>query len=502
MGYYFRSTVRKNNRRKISANNRKQQVDIQCYEDKHMTNDIMRASMVFPVSHVTSKREDEQSKIPCKKTRNEDGVKGESLNPIIQGNTGLLQNLNLVVSNNEVKNSIHMPLTSTGNINSIQTVGIVKDNSFEISFQNNSHSVSVSVAKSMATAPTPHILLTSSLTVSNDVIMTPMAVTRQQFEQKPLLIPVEIPGICSPTIATVCQTSNIPVKPLFVLNPDIASTSVQNKLTQNQTKEVAILPKPLISESKKREFLKNLSKYAECSPAFTAANEYQTQITNCTATQMSTPKSPSEVVDSNDSTEVVETEDSERTNYVCTEKEKLPELRPVDSIRTSESELDVAQIMSNLSYSIPDKNESQKTKETSSQNSNKTSIASCSCHKTRTPGSHKKIKLVKLVRHMATQFTTQALNIKSFRHVATQTWLNRISVGTITEEMSLKRSVQTQDWPSNLWTKYLIRHPEVMYNIDSGDLKDFPPRFRLYKKDGKMYSTLFGPAWLIQKRPW
>ena len=173
----------------------------------------------------------------------------------------------------------------------------------------------------------------------------------------------------------------------------------------------------------------------------------------------------------------------------------------MDSFRTSESELDVAQIMSNLSYSIPDKNESQKTK-TSNQNSKKTPIASCSCHKSLTPGSHKKIKLVKLVRHMATQFTTQALNIKSFRHVATQTWLNRISVGTITEEMSLKRSVQTQDWPSNLWTKYLIRHPEVMYNIDSGDLKDFPPRFRLYKKDGKMYSTLFGPAWLIQKRPW
>ena len=456
--------------------------------------------MVSPISHLTFKRGDEQSEIPCKKTRNEDGIKSESLKPAIQQNTSLLQNLNLVASNNGVENPILMPLASAGNLNTVQTIGIVKDNSVEI-FQSEDYSAAVSVAKSMATATTSHLISTSSLTVSNDVIMTPMAVTRQQLEQKPLLIPVEIPGICSPTIATVCQTSSMPVKPLFVLNPDIASISAQNKLTQNLTKEVAILPKPLISESKKREFLKNLSKFAECSPAFTVANEYQTQITNCTATQMSTPKSPSEVVDSNDSTEVVETEDSERTNYVCTEKEKLPELRPVDSFRTSESELDVAQIMSNLSYSIPDKNESQKTK-TSNQNSKKTPIASCSCHKSLTPGSHKKIKLVKLVRHMATQFTTQALNIKSFRHVATQTWLNRISVGTITEEMSLKRSVQTQDWPSNLWTKYLIRHPEVMYNIDSGDLKDFPPRFRLYKKDGKMYSTLFGPAWLIQKRPW
>lgn len=456
--------------------------------------------MVSPISHLTFKRGDEQSEIPCKKTRNEDGIKSESLKPVIQQNTSLLQNLNLVASNNRVENPILMPLASAGNLNTVQTIGIVKDNSVEI-FQSEDYSAAVSVAKSMATATTSHLISTSSLTVSNDVIMTPMAVTRQQLEQKPLLIPVEIPGICSPTIATVCQTSSMPVKPLFVLNPDIASISAQNKLTQNLTKEVAILPKPLISESKKREFLKNLSKFAECSPAFTVANEYQTQITNCTATQMSTPKSPSEVVDSNDSTEVVETEDSERTNYVCTEKEKLPELRPVDSFRTSESELDVAQIMSNLSYSIPDKNESQKTK-TSNQNSKKTPIASCSCHKSLTPGSHKKIKLVKLVRHMATQFTTQALNIKSFRHVATQTWLNRISVGTITEEMSLKRSVQTQDWPSNLWTKYLIRHPEVMYNIDSGDLKDFPPRFRLYKKDGKMYSTLFGPAWLIQKRPW
>lgn len=456
--------------------------------------------MVSPISHLTFKRGDEQSEIPCKKTRNEDGIKSESLKPVIQQNTSLLQNLNLVASNNRVENPILMPLASAGNLNTVQTIGIVKDNSVEI-FQSEDYSAAASVAKSMATATTSHLISTSSLTVSNDVIMTPMAVTRQQLEQKPLLIPVEIPGICSPTIATVCQTSSMPVKPLFVLNPDIASISAQNKLTQNLTKEVAILPKPLISESKKREFLKNLSKFAECSPAFTVANEYQTQITNCTATQMSTPKSPSEVVDSNDSTEVVETEDSERTNYVCTEKEKLPELRPVDSFRTSESELDVAQIMSNLSYSIPDKNESQKTK-TSNQNSKKTPIASCSCHKSLTPGSHKKIKLVKLVRHMATQFTTQALNIKSFRHVATQTWLNRISVGTITEEMSLKRSVQTQDWPSNLWTKYLIRHPEVMYNIDSGDLKDFPPRFRLYKKDGKMYSTLFGPAWLIQKRPW
>ena len=456
--------------------------------------------MVSPISHLTFKRGDEQSEIPCKKTRNEDGIKSESLKPAIQQNTSLLQNLNLVASNNGVENPILMPLASAGNLNTVQTIGIVKDNSVEI-FQSEDYSAAVSVAKSMATATTSHLISTSSLTVSNDVIMTPMAVTRQQLEQKPLLIPVEIPGICSPTIATVCQTSSMPVKPLFVLNPDIASISAQNKLTQNLTKEVAILPKPLISESKKREFLKNLSKFAECSPAFTVANEYQTQITNCTATQMSTPKSPSEVVDSNDSTEVVETEDSERTNYVCTEKEKLPELRPVDSFRTSESELDVAQIMSNLSYSIPDKNESQKTK-TSNQNSKKTPIASCSCHKSLTPGSHKKIKLVKLVRHMATQFTTQALNIKSFRHVATQTWLNRISVGTITEEMSLKQSVQTQDWPSNLWTKYLIRHPEVMYNIDSGDLKDFPPRFRLYKKDGKMYSTLFGPAWLIQKRPW
>ena len=456
--------------------------------------------MVSPISHLTFKRGDEQSEIPCKKTRNEDGIKSESLKPVIQQNTSLLQNLNLVASNNGVENPILMPLASAGNLNTVQTIGIVKDNSVEI-FQSEDYSAAVSVAKSMATATTSHLISTSSLTVSNDVIMTPMAVTRQQLEQKPLLIPVEIPGICSPTIATVCQTSSMPVKPLFVLNPDIASISAQNKLTQNLTKEVAILPKPLISESKKREFLKNLSKFAECSPAFTVANEYQTQITNCTATQMSTPKSPSEVVDSNDSTEVVETEDSERTNYVCTEKEKLPELRPVDSFRTSESELDVAQIMSNLSYSIPDKNESQKTK-TSNQNSKKTPIASCSCHKSLTPGSHKKIKLVKLVRHMATQFTTQALNIKSFRHVATQTWLNRISVGTITEEMSLKRSVQTQDWPSNLWTKYLIRHPEVMYNIDSGDLKDFPPRFRLYKKDGKMYSTLFGPAWPIQKRPW
>ena len=456
--------------------------------------------MVSPISHLTFKRGDEQSEIPCKKTRNEDGIKSESLKPVIQQNTSLLQNLNLVASNNGVENPILMPLASAGNLNTVQTIGIVKDNSVEI-FQSEDYSAAVSVAKSMATATTSHLISTSSLTVSNDVIMTPMAVTRQQLEQKPLLIPVEIPGICSPTIATVCQTSSMPVKPLFVLNPDIASISAQNKLTQNLTKEVAILPKPLISESKKREFLKNLSKFAECSPAFTVANEYQTQITNCTATQMSTPKSPSEVVDSNDSTEVVETEDSERTNYVCTEKEKLPELRPVDSFRTSESELDVAQIMSNLSYSIPDKNESQKTK-TSNQNSKKTPIASCSCHKSLTPGSHKKIKLVKLVRHMATQFTTQALNIKSFRHVATQTWLNRISVGTITEEMSLKRSVQTQDWPSNLWTKYLIRHPEVMYNIDSGDLKDFPPKFRLYKKDGKMYSTLFGPAWLIQKRPW
>ena len=456
--------------------------------------------MVSPISHLTFKRGDEQSEIPCKKTRNEDGIKSESLKPVIQQNTSLLQNLNLVASNNGVENPILMPLASTGNLNTVQTIGIVKDNSVEI-FQSEDYSAAVSVAKSMATATTSHLISTSSLTVSNDVIMTPMAVTRQQLEQKPLLIPVEIPGICSPTIATVCQTSSMPVKPLFVLNPDIASISAQNKLTQNLTKEVAILPKPLISESKKREFLKNLSKFAECSPAFTVANEYQTQITNCTATQMSTPKSPSEVVDSNDSTEVVETEDSERTNYVCTEKEKLPELRPVDSFRTSESELDVAQIMSNLSYSIPDKNESQKTK-TSNQNSKKTPIASCSCRKSLTPGSHKKIKLVKLVRHMATQFTTQALNIKSFRHVATQTWLNRISVGTITEEMSLKRSVQTQDWPSNLWTKYLIRHPEVMYNIDSGDLKDFPPKFRLYKKDGKMYSTLFGPAWLIQKRPW
>ena len=456
--------------------------------------------MVSPISHLTFKRGDEQSEIPCKKTRNEDGIKSESLKPAIQQNTSLLQNLNLVASNNRVENPILMPLASAGNLNTVQTIGIVKDNSVEI-FQSEDYSAAVSVAKSMATATTSHLISTSSLTVSNDVIMTPMAVTRQQLEQKPLLIPVEIPGICSPTIATVCQTSSMPVKPLFVLNPDIASISAQNKLTQNLTKEVAILPKPLISESKKREFLKNLSKFAECSPAFTVANEYQTQITNCTATQMSTPKSPSEVVDSNDSTEVVETEDSERTNYVCTEKEKLPELRPVDSFRTSESELDVAQIMSNLSYSIPDKNESQKTK-TSNQNSKKTPIASCSCHKSLTPGSHKKIKLVKLVRHMATQFTTQALNIKSFRHVATQTWLNRISVGTITEEMSLKRSVQTQDWPSNLWTKYLIRHPKVMYNIDSGDLKDFPPRFRLYKKDGKMYSTLFGPAWLIQKRPW
>lgn len=456
--------------------------------------------MVSPISHLTFKRGDEQSEIPCKKTRNEDGIKSESLKPVIQQNTSLLQNLNLVASNNGVENPILMPLASAGNLNTVQTIGIVKDNSVEI-FQSEDYSAAVSVAKSMATATTSHLISTSSLTVSNDVIMTPMAVTRQQLEQKPLLIPVEIPGICSPTIATVCQTSSMPVKPLFVLNPDIASISAQNKLTQNLTKEVAILPKPLISESKKREFLKNLSKFAECSPAFTVANEYQTQITNCTATQMSTPKSPSEVVDSNDSTEVVETEDSERTNYVCTEKEKLPELRPVDSFRTSESELDVAQIMSNLSYSIPDKNESQKTK-TSNQNSKKTPIASCSCHKSLTPGSHKKIKLVKLVRHMATQFTTQALNIKSFRHVATQTWLNRISVGTITEEMSLKRSVQTQDWPSNLWTKYLIRHPEVMYNIDSGDLKDFPPRFRLYKKDGKIYSTLFGPAWLIQKRPW
>lgn len=456
--------------------------------------------MVSPISHLTFKRGDEQSEIPCKKTRNEDGIKSESLKPVIQQNTSLLQNLNLVASNNGVENPILMPLASAGNLNTVQTIGIVKDNSVEI-FQSEDYSAAVSVAKSMATATTSHLISTSSLTVSNDVIMTPMAVTRQQLEQKPLLIPVEIPGICSPAIATVCQTSSMPVKPLFVLNPDIASISAQNKLTQNLTKEVAILPKPLISESKKREFLKNLSKFAECSPAFTVANEYQTQITNCTATQMSTPKSPSEVVDSNDSTEVVETEDSERTNYVCTEKEKLPELRPVDSFRTSESELDVAQIMSNLSYSIPDKNESQKTK-TSNQNSKKTPIASCSCHKSLTPGSHKKIKLVKLVRHMATQFTTQALNIKSFRHVATQTWLNRISVGTITEEMSLKRSVQTQDWPSNLWTKYLIRHPEVMYNIDSGDLKDFPPRFRLYKKDGKMYSTLFGPAWLIQKRPW
>ena len=456
--------------------------------------------MVSPISHLTFKRGDEQSEIPCKKTRNEDGIKSESLKPVIQQNTSLLQNLNLVASNNGVENPILMPLASAGNLNTVQTIGIVKDNSVEI-FQSEDYSAAVSVAKSMATATTSHLISTSSLIVSNDVIMTPMAVTRQQLEQKPLLIPVEIPGICSPTIATVCQTSSMPVKPLFVLNPDIASISAQNKLTQNLTKEVAILPKPLISESKKREFLKNLSKFAECSPAFTVANEYQTQITNCTATQMSTPKSPSEVVDSNDSTEVVETEDSERTNYVCTEKEKLPELRPVDSFRTSESEFDVAQIMSNLSYSIPDKNESQKTK-TSNQNSKKTPIASCSCHKSLTPGSHKKIKLVKLVRHMATQFTTQALNIKSFRHVATQTWLNRISVGTITEEMSLKRSVQTQDWPSNLWTKYLIRHPEVMYNIDSGDLKDFPPRFRLYKKDGKMYSTLFGPAWLIQKRPW
>ena len=456
--------------------------------------------MVSPISHLTFKRGDEQSEIPCKKTRNEDGIKSESLKPVIQQNTSLLQNLNLVASNNGVENPILMPLASAGNLNTVQTIGIVKDNSVEI-FQSEDYSAAVSVAKSMATATTSHLISTSSLTVSNDVIMAPMAVTRQQLEQKPLLIPVEIPGICSPTIATVCQTSSMPVKPLFVLNPDIASISAQNKLTQNLTKEVAILPKPLISESKKREFLKNLSKFAECSPAFTVANEYQTQITNCTATQMSTPKSPTEVVDSNDSTEVVETEDSERTNYVCTEKEKLPELRPVDSFRTSESELDVAQIMSNLSYSIPDKNESQKTK-TSNQNSKKTPIASCSCHKSLTPGSHKKIKLVKLVRHMATQFTTQALNIKSFRHVATQTWLNRISVGTITEEMSLKRSVQTQDWPSNLWTKYLIRHPEVMYNIDSGDLKDFPPRFRLYKKDGKMYSTLFGPAWLIQKRPW
>ena len=456
--------------------------------------------MVSPISHLTFKKGDEQSEIPCKKTRNEDGVKSESLKPAIQQNATLLQNLNLVASNNGVENPILMPLASAGNLNTVQTIGIVKDNSVEI-FQNKDYSAAVSVAKSMATATTSHLISTSSLTVSNDVIMTPMAVTRQQLEQKPLLIPVEIPGICSPTIATVCQTSSMPVKPLFVLNSDIASISAQNKLTQNLTKEVAILPKPLISESKKREFLKNLSKFAECSPAFTVANEYQTQITNCTATQMSTPKSPSEVVDSNDSTEVVETEDSGRTNYVCTEKEKLAELRPVDSFRTSESELDVAQIMSNLSYSIPDKNESLKTK-TSNQNSKKTPIASCSCHKSLTPGSHKKIKLVKLVRHMATQFTTQALNIKSFRHVATQTWLNRISVGTITEEMSLKRSVQTQDWPSNLWTKYLIRHPEVMYNIDSGDLKDFPPRFRLYKKDGKMYSTLFGPAWLIQKRPW
>lgn len=455
--------------------------------------------MVSPISHLTFKRGDEQSEIPCKKTRNEDGIKSESLKPVIQQNTSLLQNLNLVASNNGVENPILMPLASAGNLNTVQTIGIVKDNSVEI-FQSEDYSAAVSVAKSMATATTSHLISTSSLTVSNDVITTPMAVTRQQLEQKPLLIPVEIPGICSPTIATVCQTSSMPVKPLFVLNPDIASISAQNKLTQNLTKEVAILPKPLISESKKREFLKNLSKFAECSPAFTVANEYQTQITNCTATQMSTPKSPSEVVDSNDSTEVVETEDSERTNYVCTEKEKLPELRPVDSFRTSESELDVAQIMSNLSYSIPDKNESQT--KTSNQNWKKTPIASCSCHKSLTPGSHKKIKLVKLVRHMATQFTTQALNIKSFRHVATQTWLNRISVGTITEEMSLKRSVQTQDWPSNLWTKYLIRHPEVIYNIDSGDLKDFPPRFRLYKKDGKMYSTLFGPAWLIQKRPW
>lgn len=456
--------------------------------------------MVSPISHLTFKKGDEQSEIPFKKTRNEDGVNSESLKPAIQQNATLLQNLNLVASNNGVENPILMPLASAGNLNTVQTIGIVKDNSVEI-FQNKDYSAAVSVAKSMATATTSHLMSTSSLTVSNDVIMTPVAVTRQQLEQKPLLIPVEIPGICSPTIATVCQTSSMPVKPLFVLNPDIASVSAQNKLTQNLTKEVAILPKPLISESKKREFLKNLSKFAECSPAFTAANEYQTQITNCTATQMSTPKSPSEVVDSNDSTEVVETEDSGRTNYVCTEKEKLPELRPVDSFRTSESELDVAQIMSNLSYSIPDKNESLKTK-TSNQNSKKTPIPSCSCHKSLTPGSHKKIKLVKLVRHMATQFTTQALNIKSFRHVATQTWVNRISVGTITEEMSLKRSVQTQDWPSNLWTKYLIRHPEVVYNIDSGDLKDFPPRFRLYKKDGKMYSTLFGPAWLIQKRPW
>ena len=456
--------------------------------------------MVSPISHLTFKKGDEQSEIPCKKTRNEDGVKSESLKPAIQQNATLLQNLNLVASNNGVENPILMPLASAGNLNTVQTIGIVKDNSVEI-FQNKDYSAAVSVAKSMATATTSHLMSTSSLTVSNDVIMTPVAVTRQQLEQKPLLIPVEIPGICSPTIATVCQTSSMPVKPLFVLNPDIASVSAQNKLTQNLTKEVAILPKPLISESKKREFLKNLSKFAECSPAFTAANEYQTQITSCTATQMSTPKSPSEVVDSNDSTEVVETEDSGRTNYVCTEKEKLPELRPVDSFRTSESELDVAQIMSNLSYSIPDKNESLKTK-TSNQNSKKIPIPSCSCHKSLTPGSHKKIKLVKLVRHMATQFTTQALNIKSFRHVATQTWVNRISVGTITEEMSLKRSVQTQDWPSNLWTKYLIRHPEVVYNIDSGDLKDFPPRFRLYKKDGKMYSTLFGPAWLIQKRPW
>jgi len=247
-------------------------------------------------------------------------------------------------------------------------------------------------------------------------------------------------------------------------------------------KPISILPKgssPVLVQSNTPAVY---PAYIECGPVFTASESRVTTITDCSA---------------------------------------KPEAIPVKDLK---QELDVAEIISTLSSSV-----ATTVREAPLRSSVSTSVRGDSieyCDKStltedefmcrlciqgranipRQPSAVgervKNFKLIKTVRHMSTQFTTQYVNIKSLRHVSAQTARSpSVCVQTSTQDISFSKTVETQYWPSPLWSKYILDHPEVVYNLSLGDLEEFPPKFQLYKLGGQLYSTLFGPKWQIQRKP-
>lgn len=159
--------------------------------------------------------------------------------------------------------------------------------------------------------------------------------------------------------------------------------------------------------------------------------------------------------------------------------------------KSSTTELAVAKIISSLSDSFVRAN--------SSKPGSQESTDQCpNCLKLQ-KSFLKNVRVTK-VRHMATQFNTYL--VKAKRQVTTQTpvvpsW----SVSTWIDNDSFSRSVETQYWPSPLWTKFTSNHPEVIYNIDLESSSEFPSNFKLYRKGEHLFSTLFGSKYRIQKRP-